>query len=185
MDQTKKQPIKVKSRIFLRIWGFLGSAGIGLAGLWLFVEALKFESKYSIFYLGGGLLGIVYGFITFLIFCPAFTKKGDVIFNIIEGKDGRLFSGKKVVELKNIKSIRMGRHRYSFKGIFLMDILIETHENKVVRIPTYNILPEPEFYKAVELHILPYLTEATREDWISQFTEVQRKAYLEKFHQNT
>ncbi len=80
--------------------------------------------------------------------------------------------------------MKMGRHRYSPKGIFFMDILIQTGKNGMVRIPTYNILPEPEFYKEVELHILPYMTEEARADWIGQFTEAQRKAFLNEFHKD-
>ncbi|MED1737955.1 YfjD family protein [Bacillus swezeyi] len=176
--------IEVKSRIFFRIWAFAGTAGIGLVGIWLFFEAVKFESNYSLLFLGAGLLGMIYGLITFLMIFPAFTKRGSVIFSIVEGEDGRLFSGKKSVNIKDIKSIKMGRHRYSPKGIFFVDVLIQTNANGLVRIPTYNILPEPEFYKAVELHILPYITEEARADWIGQFTEAQRKAYLGEFHKD-
>lgn len=95
-----------------------------------------------------------------------------------------LFTEKKSVDIKDINSIRMDRHPYSLKGIFFMDVLIQTRGNGLVRIPTYNILPEPEFYKAVELHVLSYMTEEARRDWIGQFTEAQRKAYLNQFHKN-
>ncbi|MGN9867116.1 YfjD family protein [Bacillus swezeyi] len=180
-ETGKKRTIEVKSRMFFRVWAFAGTAGIGLVGIWLFFEAVKFESKYSLLYLGAGMLGMIYGLITSLMIFPAFTKRGSVIFSIIEGEDGRLFSGKKSV---NIKDIKMGRHRYSPKGIFFMDVLIQTRANGLVRIPTYNILPEPEFYKAVELHLLQYMTEEARADWIGQFTEAQRKAYLNTFHKD-
>lgn len=58
--------IKVKSRMFFRIWLFLATGGAFIAGVWLVSEALTFESKYSLLYLGGGLMAIVYGLITFL-----------------------------------------------------------------------------------------------------------------------
>ncbi|MCY9261815.1 YfjD family protein [Bacillus haynesii] len=184
MEQGKKQPIDVKSRMFFRVWVFAGTAGFGLVGAWLFYEAIKLELKYSLLYLGIGLFGIIYGLITFLMVFPAFTKKGNIIFRMIEGEDGRLFSGKKSVLFKDIKSLKMEQHRCSPKGIFFMDIMIETFGNGMVRIPTYNILPEPAFYKAVELYILPYMTEEARADWIGRFTEAQRKAYLNEFHKD-
>lgn len=61
--------------MFFRVWAFAGTAGFGLVGLWLFYEAIKLESKYSLLYLGVGLFGIIYGLITFLMIFPAFTKK--------------------------------------------------------------------------------------------------------------
>lgn len=108
MEQGKKQPIDVKSRMFFRVWVFAGTAGFGLVGAWLFYEAIKLESKYSLLYLGIGLFGIIYGLITFLMVFPAFTKKGNIIFRMIEGEDGRLFSGKKSVLFKDIKSLKNG-----------------------------------------------------------------------------
>ncbi|KJE33436.1 YfjD family protein [Bacillus licheniformis] len=184
MEQEKKQTFYVKSRMSFKVWVFAGTAGFGLIGAWLFYEAIKLESKYSLLYVGVGTFGIIYGLMTFLMVFPAFTKKGNIIFTIIEGEDGRIFSGKKSVLFKDIKSLKMAEHRYSPKSIFLMDILIETRGNGRVRIPTYNILPEPEFYKAVELYILPYMTEEARAEWIGQFTEAQRKAYLNEFHKD-
>lgn len=170
--------------MFFRVWVFAGTAGLGVVGVWLFYEAIKLESKYSLLYLAVGLFGIIYGLMTFLMVFPAFTKKGNIIFSMIEGEDGRLFSGKKSVLFKDIKSLKMEQHRCSPKGIFFMDIMIETFGNGMVRIPTYNILPEPAFYKAVELYVLPYMTEEARADWIGQFTEAQRKAYLKEFHKD-
>ncbi|WP_414556761.1 YfjD family protein [Bacillus swezeyi] len=182
--RNNKLPIEVKSKMFFRVWLFLGSFGLGAASLWMFYMGITFQTKFYLLAIPAGLLFSFFFFVLFLIAFPAFTKKGSVIFSIIEGEDGRLFSEKKSVNIKDIKSIKMGRHRYSPKGIFFMDVLIQTRANGLVRIPTYNILPEPEFYKAVELHLLQYMTEEARTDWIGQFTEAQRKAYLNTFHKD-
>ncbi|WFA07597.1 MULTISPECIES: YfjD family protein [Bacillus] len=181
---NQKSPINVKSKMFFRCWLFLGSFGLGAASLWVFYMGATFQTKFYLLAIPAGILFSFFFFTLFAIAFPAFTKKGGVIFSIIEGEDGRLFSGKTSVNIKDIKSMKMGRHRYSPKGIFFMDILIQTGNHGMVRIPTYNTLPEPEFYKAVELHILPYMTEEARADWIGQFTEAQRKAYLNQFHKD-
>ncbi|MEC3608159.1 YfjD family protein [Bacillus glycinifermentans] len=184
MEQGKKRTIEVKSKMFFRIWLFLGSFGMGAASLWVFYMGITFQTKFYLLAIPLGLLCSLFFFVLFLSAFPAFTKRGNVIFRIEEEDCGRLFTEKKSVDIKDIKSIRMDRHPYSPKGIFFMDVLIQTRGNGLVRIPTYNILPEPEFYKAVELHVLSYMTEEARQDWIGQFTEAQRKAYLNQFHKN-
>ncbi len=75
----------------------------------------------------------------------------------------------------------MGRHHYSLKGIFFEDIIIEKTDGKVVRIPTWNIIANPLFFEAVERYILPHLSDEAKNNWIGQFTEIQRKAYLKEF----
>ena len=73
--------IEVRSRTFLRVWAFLATGGFGIIGIWLFSEALTFESNYTLFLFLGGLLGIVYGLISFLMILPAFTKRGKCDFS--------------------------------------------------------------------------------------------------------
>ncbi len=111
--------IKVKSRLFFRIWLFLATGGAFIVGVWLVSEALTFESKYALLYLGGGLMAIVYGLITFFMAFPAFTSRGNVIFSVKTGPDGEIFSRKRSVMFSEVKRIYMGRHHYSLKGIFL------------------------------------------------------------------
>ncbi|MEC1435213.1 YfjD family protein [Bacillus spizizenii] len=173
--------IKVKSRMFFRIWLFLATGGAFIVGVWLVSEALTFESKYSLLYLGGGLMAIVYGLITFFMAFPAFTSRGNVIFSVKTGPDGEIFSKKRSARFSEIKRIYMGRHHYSLKGIFFEDIIIEKTDGKVVRIPTWNIIANPLFFEAVERYILPHLSDEAKNNWIGQFTEIQRKAYLKEF----
>lgn len=87
--------IKVKSRLFFRIWLFLATGGAFIVGVWLVSEALTFESKYALLYLGGGLLAMIYGLITFFMAFPAFTSRGNVIFTIKTGPSGEIFSRKR------------------------------------------------------------------------------------------
>ncbi|MBY4605844.1 YfjD family protein [Bacillus sp. SPARC3] len=177
----KDEVIKVKSRLFFRIWLFLATGGAFIVGVWLVSEALTFESKYALLYLGGGLLAIVYGLITFFMAFPAFTSRGNVIFSIKTGPSGEIFSRKRSVLFSEVKRIYMGRHQYSLKGIFFEDIIIEKTDGKIVRIPTWNIISNPLFFEAVERYILPHLNEEAKSNWIGQFTEIQRSAYLKEF----
>nr|WP_268345048.1 DUF5381 family protein [Bacillus haynesii] len=97
---------------------FAGTADLGVVGVWLFYEVIKLESKYSLLYLAVGLFGIIYGLMTFLTVFPAFTKKGNIIFSMIEGEDGRLLSGKKSVLIKDIKSLKMAQHPATARKAF-------------------------------------------------------------------
>lgn len=96
-------------------------------------------------------------------------------------KNGEVFTDKVSVTFTDIKKIEMSRHKFSLKGIFQEDILIQTVDQKTIRIPTWNIIPNPLFFEAVERYILPHLSEEAKSNWIGQFTEVQRKAYLKEF----
>ncbi|WP_367387276.1 YfjD family protein [Bacillus vallismortis] len=173
--------IEVKSMMFLRAWLFLATGGAFIAGVWLVSEALTFESKYALLYLGGGLMAIVYGLITFFMAFPAFTSRGNIIFSVKTGPDGEIFSRNRSARFSEIKQIYMGRHHNSLKGIFFEDIIIEKTDGKAVRIPTWNIIANPLFFETVERYILPHLNEEAKSNWISQFTEIQRNAYLKEF----
>lgn len=116
--------IEVKSMMFLRAWLFLATGGAFIVGVWLVSEALTFESKYALLYLGGGLLAMIYGLITFFMAFPAFTSRGNVIFTIKTGPSGEIFSRKRSVLFSEVKRLYMGRHQYSLKGIFFEDIII-------------------------------------------------------------
>ena len=92
-----------------------------------------------------------------------------------------MFTDKVSVTFTDIKKIEMSRHKFSLKGIFQEDILIQTVDQKTIRIPTWNIIPNPLFFEAVERYILPHLNEEAERDWIGQFTDIQRSAYLKEF----
>ncbi|MEC1407234.1 DUF5381 family protein [Bacillus halotolerans] len=93
-------------------------------------------------------------------------------------------SQKKAACLLLNKRIYMGRHQYSLKGIFFEDIIIEKNDGKIVRIPTWNIIANPLFFEAVERYMLPHMTEEAQNNWISQFTEIQRSVYVKEFEEN-
>ncbi|MGK9430005.1 YfjD family protein [Bacillus atrophaeus] len=176
--------IEVRSRMFFRIWAFAASGGMGLACLWLFYMGITFQTKYYLIAIPAGLIFSLFCLYLFIILFPAFTKRGNVIFRLKTGETGEIFTDKHTVEFKDIKKIEMNRHKNSVKGIFLEDIMIQTVENKMIQIPTWNIIPNPLFFEAVERYILPHMNNEAQTNWISQFTEVQRSVYLKEFENN-
>ncbi|WP_342467679.1 YfjD family protein [Bacillus sp. FSL W8-0629] len=160
--------IEVRSRPFLRVWAFLATGGFGIIGIWLFSEALTFESNYTLFLFLGGLLGIVYGWISFLMIFPAFTKRGNVIFRIQRGENGAVLYRQQTIPFQDIQSIDMRRHRYNIRGFLFMDVLIRKIDGKLIKIPAYSILDEEVFEQTVKQDIYPYLHETAQENWKQQ-----------------
>ena len=78
-------------------------------------EALTFESKYALLYLGGGLMAIIYGLITFFMAFPAFTSRGNVIFSIKTGPDGEIFLRKRSVMFSEVKTALYGTPSIQFE----------------------------------------------------------------------
>ncbi len=72
--------IEVKSKMFLRIWAFVGSAGMGLACLWLFYMGITFQTKYYLLAIPAGFLFTLFCLYLFIIFFPAFTR-GEIPFS--------------------------------------------------------------------------------------------------------
>ncbi|WP_242521261.1 DUF5381 family protein [Bacillus halotolerans] len=107
-----------------------------------------------------------------------------LFFVLNKGLMGKSSQKKRSVPFAEIKRIYMGRHQYSLKGIFFEDIIIEKNDGKIVRIPTWNIIANPLFFEAVERYMLPHMTEEAKNNWISQFTEIQRSVYVKEFEEN-
>ncbi|MBP3038697.1 YfjD family protein [Bacillaceae bacterium Marseille-Q3522] len=167
--QTDNNFVKVKSKFFIRMWGFAATGGALIVGVWLFSEAIKFESKYSLLYIFGGLLGIFWGMITFPMFFPALTKRGRIVLTVTKGEQPKISSLKKSVFIKDIKDMDMMFHRYSLSGIIFEDILIRTNHNKLVKLRHYNMIGFPQFKELVEKHMFPYMTEEAKQNWQKRF----------------
>lgn len=158
--------IKVKSRMFFRIWLFFVIGGVFIVGVWLVFEVFIFEFKYFLFYLGGGLMVIVYGLIIFFMVFLVFISWGNVIFSVKIGFDGEIFLKKCSVCFFEIKWIYMGWYYYSLKGIFFEDIIIEKIDGKVVCIFIWNIIVNLLFFEVVECYIFFYLSDEVKNNWI-------------------
>lgn len=139
---------------------------MALAGFVLFFQGIKFESSYSLFYIAGSLIGIPYGLITFLWSYRAYGKKG-LLFSIKPGENGQIISRKVSVNIKDIREIKIIQEFkiYKPRTMFFSDLTIRTNQNKIIRIPTYNILSFRDFRYHVEKYILPYTTPDAQQDW--------------------
>jgi hypothetical protein len=56
MIQNKGDTVIIKGSKFMYVWIFLATVGFLLACIFLIIHGLKFNSKYSFLYLGGGIV---------------------------------------------------------------------------------------------------------------------------------
>ncbi|MTH53696.1 hypothetical protein GKZ89_09800 [Bacillus mangrovi] len=166
-----RQIIPVRSQWILVIWMLIASLGVFLFCIWVMMDALQFDSKYSLIAIMASLIGIIFGLYLFLHALPGFFKKGRVIFEIVTGPDGRIQSQKKSVLLKDIKDITIDRKGFTPRSIFFEDLIIYTQQNKTVKIPTYNMVNDVVFRKQIIEYILPYMSVHAQESYKAKFTD--------------
>jgi hypothetical protein len=145
---------------------FLATLGTALVSIWLFSQGIKFESHYSLYYIAVSFIGMPYGLFTFSMCYRAFTRKG-LLFSIKPGENGQIISRKVSVNLRDIKDIQIIQEFkiYKPRTMFFSDLTIRTNQNKIIRIPTYNIVNYRDFNYNVEKNILPYTTPEARQNW--------------------
>ncbi|KAF0816300.1 hypothetical protein KIS4809_4943 [Bacillus sp. ZZV12-4809] len=160
MIEEKNEGILIKGSKFMRIWMFLATSGFLIACVFLITHGLKFNSKYSILYLGGGIVLTPFYLYLTLWSLPGFIP-GKVLFSIILGEDGKLVMNKKEILIKDIKNINLVRNPINL----INDIIIETFNNKKFRIRTYNLLAEMDYEMIVDKYLYPYMTENSRKVW--------------------
>lgn len=162
--------IKVKTKPFHRFMVFLATLGTALACIWLFFQGIKFESSYSFYYIAVSLIGIPYGLITFSMSYRAYSKKG-LLFSIKPGENGQIMSRKVSVNLKDIRDLQIIQEFkiYKPRTMLFSDLTIQTVQNKIIKIPTYNILSVRDFKYNVENYILPYTTQEAQQNWKKRF----------------
>ncbi|URM35069.1 YfjD family protein [Cytobacillus firmus] len=160
MIQNKGDTVIIKGSKFMYVWMFLATVGFLLACIFLIIHGLKFNSKYSFLYLGGGIiLSPFYLYIT-LWSLPGFIP-GKILLKIVPGEHGTVITNKSKVSIKNIRNIDLVRNPLNL----INDIVIETFEDKKVKIRTYNLLDDGDFQVIVDQFIFPYLTDNARQVW--------------------
>ena len=158
--QKKNEAIKIKGSKFMYAWmALFVFAGLG-GSIFLIVEGFSFESKYSLFYIFGGICFFPIFLYLTLWFLPAFIP-GKVLFTIVQGENGTVISKKGTVFIKNIRNIDMVRNPLNL----INDIVIETFDDKKVKFRTYNLLDDTEYQVIVDRYIFPYMTENARKVW--------------------
>nr|WP_299093892.1 DUF5381 family protein [uncultured Metabacillus sp.] len=162
------EEIKIKGSKFMYGWIFLSLIGGIAACLFLITHGLKFDSKYSLFYLGGGIMCMPFFVYITLWHLPALIP-GKILLTIVQGETGTIKSKKGSVLIKNIRNINLIRNPLNL----INDIVIETFDNKKMKIRTYNLIDDLDYEVIVDKYMYPYMTENARKVW-------DRKVNLEK-----
>ncbi|WP_243290988.1 DUF5381 family protein [Bacillus sp. FJAT-47783] len=158
--KTEGEIIKVKGSKFMYCWVATGTWGGIVSCLILLFNGLKFESNYSLFYIGGGI-----GFLPFCVYLtfwhlPGF-KPGKVLFTIVPGEEGKIVTKKHTVPIKQIREIDLVRNPFNL----MLEIVIKTYHNKVIKIKTYNLLQEVDYFDVVDEFVYPFMREEVKNKW--------------------
>lgn len=152
--------ILVKGSKFMYVWMLLATFGGLAVCMFLIVNGLKFDSKYSFFYLGGGIvLSPVFLYLTTWSL-PGFIP-GKVLLKLTEGPNGSVESKHKKIPFTSIKNIRFARNPLNL----INDIVIETYDGKTAKIRTYNQLDDTDFAVLVDQYIYPYMNQDAKAVW--------------------
>ena len=166
--QKNNEAVNIKGSKFMYVWMFLATAGFLIACFFLIINGFKFDSKYSILYLVGGFIFTPFYLYLTLWHLPGLMP-GKVLLTIVPGENGTVISKKGTVLIRNIRNIDMVRNPLNF----INDIVIETFDDKKMKIRTYNLLDDLDYQIIVDRYIFPNMTENARKVW-------DRKVNLEK-----
>ncbi|USK34275.1 YfjD family protein [Bacillus sp. F19] len=170
MPYTHEEPsfIKIRAPLLMYLWMGLFIFG-GLTACYLLITyGLKFESDYSLIYLGGGLILSPFFIYEALWALPGFIP-GKVLFILYKGENGSIVSKKKTVQFKNIRNINFKRNPLNLFN----EVIVETYDNKSVKFKTYNLLHEVNFYDIVDEHIFPNMTDEVKIAWNRKISDDQ------------
>ncbi|MEM5017392.1 DUF5381 family protein [Metabacillus indicus] len=157
---TNQNIVHIKGSKFMYVWMLLATFGGLAACVFLIANGLKFDSKYSLFYLGGGiLLSPVFLYLT-LWSLPGFVP-GKVLLSLTEGPNGSVKSKNKNIPFTSIKNIRFVRNPLNL----INDIVIETYDGKITKIRTYNQLDDTDFAVLVDQYIYPHMNQDAKTVW--------------------
>ncbi|WHY78040.1 DUF5381 family protein [Neobacillus sp. WH10] len=158
--QKNNEAIKIKGSKLMYVWMFLATAGFLIACLYMIIHGLKFDSKYSLFYIVGGFIFTPFYLYLTLWHLPGL-RPGKVLLTIVSGENGTVISKKGTVLIRNIRNIHMVRNPLNL----INDIVIETFDDKKIKIRTYNLIGDLHYELIVDKYIFPYMTENARKVW--------------------
>ncbi|MBG9448250.1 hypothetical protein ABE67_02350 [Cytobacillus firmus] len=160
MIQNKGDTVIIKGSKFMYVWIFLATVGFLLACIFLIIHGLKFNSKYSYLYLGGGVVFTPF-YLHLTIWSLPGLMPGKVLFKIIPGEKGTVNAKKKTVSISNIRNINLVRNPLNL----INDIVIVTFNDKKIKIRTNNLLGDLDYEMIVDQYIYPYMTENAKKVW--------------------
>ncbi|UAC49898.1 YfjD family protein [Bacillus aquiflavi] len=159
--QKNNDAIKIKGTKFMYVLIFLTTVGSLIACLFLIIHGFKFDSKYSLLYIGAGFIYTPFCLNLTLWHLPGLIP-GKVLFTIVPGENGTVISKKGTVLIKKIRNIDMVRNPFNLINY----LVVETFDDKKIKISTYNlILGDTDYQVIVDRYIFPYMTESARKVW--------------------
>ncbi|MBY6054540.1 MULTISPECIES: DUF5381 family protein [Bacillaceae] len=160
MIQNKGDTVIIKGSKFMYVWMFLATVGFLLACIFLIIHGLKFNSKYSFLYLGGGIVFTPF-YLHLTFWSLPGLMPGKVLFKIVPGEKGTVNAKKKTISIGNIRNINLVRNLLNL----INDIVIETLDGQKIKIRTYNLLDDGDFQVIVDQYIFPYMNDNARKVW--------------------
>lgn len=142
------------------VWVILATVGGLEACLILIINGLKLDSAYSLIYIFGGISLFPIFLYLILWSLPGFNP-GKILLTIIPGENGKILSKKGTVFIINIRNIDLVRNQFNLINY----VVIETFDDKKVRILTYNLLDDLDYQVMVDQYIFPYMMENARKVW--------------------
>lgn len=155
-----KDHITIKGSNIMYVLVSLATVGFLIACIFLIVHGLKFDSKYSLFYLGGGIIFTPFYLYITLWNLPGLIP-GKILLSIIPGENGVIKSKKGIVPIKDIRNIDLVRNPLNL----INDIVIETFNDQKMKIRTYNLIGDFRYQIIVDQYIYPYMTENAKKVW--------------------
>lgn len=108
-----------------------------------------------------GFFGIVIGIIATLFFGSILLKLLSVMLNgkaLFTIEDGYLKGRKKAISIREIKDIYWG-------GASLKYILVQTLNNKKIKLSTYNLVSQRPVNHVIETYIIPHANPELKSNW--------------------
>ncbi|WP_273124233.1 DUF5381 family protein [Bacillus weihaiensis] len=179
--QKQEEMIHIKGSKFMYAWMAVFTFGGIFASLFIISEGFSFESKYSLFYIAGGI-SILPIFIYLTVWALPGFKPGKVLLTIIPRENGVVESKNRTVLIKDIRNIDLIRNPLNL----INDIVIESFDGRKFKIRTYNLLDDLDYEIVVDTYIYPYLTKNAQEVWNRKVNleKLQRIAKYERGQQN-
>ncbi|WP_273124236.1 DUF5381 family protein [Bacillus weihaiensis] len=152
--------LHIKGSKFMYAWMAVFTFGGIFASLFIISEGFSFESKYSLFYIAGGI-SILPIFIYLTVWALPGFKPGKVLLTIIPRENGVVKSKNRTVLIKDIRNIDLVRNPLNL----INDIVMESFDGKKFKIRTYNLIDELDYEVMVDKYIYPYMTDNAKEVW--------------------
>ncbi|MGE8079786.1 DUF5381 family protein [Peribacillus loiseleuriae] len=158
--KEKNELLQVKGSKGMYVW-VTGAYLIAIIScLVLIIQGFKFNSNYSLIYIFGGIMLTPIFLYLILWSLPGFNP-WKILLTIIPGENGKVFSKKGTVIINDIRNIDLVRNPFNLINY----IVIETFDEKKLKIPTYNLIDDLDYQVMVDQYMFPYMTESARKVW--------------------